>query len=82
MGSLFSTPRVAPDPELAKQKADQQRINREEAANQKFQREEKVRKLATNKIGSKSLQDEDLEGFTGFRRNLTKKKTMGGGYNA
>ena len=32
MGSLFSTPRVAPDPELAKQKAEQERINKEAAA--------------------------------------------------
>jgi|TARA_B100001059_G_scaffold146252_1_gene146163 hypothetical protein len=82
MGSLFSTPRVAPDPELAKQKAEQERINKEAAADQKFQREEKVRKLASNKIGQKSLQDEDVEGFTGYRRNLTKSKTMGGSYNA
>ena len=34
MGSLFSTPRVAPDPELAKQKAEQERINKEAAADQ------------------------------------------------
>tara|TARA_Y100001954_G_C15600744_1_gene497854 strand:- start:419 stop:709 length:291 start_codon:yes stop_codon:yes gene_type:complete len=81
MGSLFSTPKPAPDPELQKQKAEQKRINEEEAARQKFQKEERIRKIASNKIGQRSLQSTELEDFTGFRRkNLSKNKTMGGSY--
>tara|TARA_Y100001958_G_C21128011_1_gene470130 strand:+ start:170 stop:460 length:291 start_codon:yes stop_codon:yes gene_type:complete len=81
MGSLFSTPKPAPDPELQKQKAEQKRINEEEAARQKFQKEERIRKIASNKIGQRSLQSTELEDFTGYRRkNLSKNKTMGGSY--
>ena len=40
MGSLLSTPKPAPDPELQKRKAEQERINREEAARQEFQKKE------------------------------------------
>ena len=83
MGSLLRTPKPAPDPELQKQKAEQKRINEEEAARQKFQKEEKIRKIASNKIGQRSLQSTELEDFTGYRRkNLSKNKTMGGSYNA
>tara|TARA_Y100001938_G_C8063108_1_gene418553 strand:+ start:732 stop:977 length:246 start_codon:yes stop_codon:yes gene_type:complete len=81
MGSMLGSPKIAPDPELQKQKAEQKRINEEEAARQEFNRKENVRKIASNKIGSKSLQSSELEDFTGFRRkNLT--KNMGGTYNA
>ena len=81
MGSLLSTPKPAPDPELQKRKAEQERINKEEAARQEFQKKERVRKIATNKIGQRSLQSTELEDFTGFRR-LNKTKNMGGSYNA
>jgi len=81
MGSMFKTPKIPEDPELQKRKAEQKRINEEEAANQKFRKEEKIRKIATNKIGQRSLQSTELEDFTGFRR-LNKTKNMGGGYNA
>jgi len=81
MGSMFKTPKIPEDPELQKRKAEQKRINEEEAANQKFQKEEKIRKIASNKIGQRSLQSTELEDFTGFRR-LNKTKNMGGSYNA
>ena len=81
MGSMFKTPKPAEDPELKKQKAEQKRINEEEAARQQFEKKEKIRKIATNKIGQRSLQSTELEDFTGFRR-LNKTKNMGGGYNA
>ena len=77
MGSMFKTPKPAEDPELKKRKAEQ----REEAARQEFQKKERVRKIATNKIGQRSLQSTELEDFTGFRR-LNKTKNMGGSYNA
>ena len=79
MGSILSPSKPAPDPELQKRKAEQERINREEAARQEFQKKERVRKIAANKIGQRSLQSTELEDFTGFRR-LKKNKTMGGGY--
>ena len=78
---MFKTPKIPEDPELQKRKAEQKRINEEEAANQKFQKEEKIRKIASNKIGQRSLQSTELEDFTGFRR-LNKTKNMGGSYNA
>ena len=77
MGSLLKTPKVAPDPELQAKKAEQERMNKEEAERQEFQRTERIRKTASNKIGSKSLQSGELEDFTGYRR-----KMMGGDYNA
>ena len=70
MGSLFKTPKVEPDPELLKQKAEQERINKEEAANQEFGRKEKIRKIASNKIGNRSLQSTELEDFSGYRRKM------------
>ena len=81
MGSILSPSKPAPDPELQKRKAEQERINREEAARQQFEKKERIRKIATNKIGQRSLQSTELEDFTGFRR-LNKTKNMGGGYNA
>tara|TARA_B100000212_G_scaffold106852_1_gene79206 strand:+ start:961 stop:1206 length:246 start_codon:yes stop_codon:yes gene_type:complete len=81
MGSMFKTPKPAEDPELKKRKAEQKRINEEEAARQQFEKKERIRKIATNKIGQRSLQSTELEDFTGFRR-LNKTKNMGGGYNA
>ena len=81
MGSILSPSKPAPDPELEKQKAEQRRINKEEADRQVFQKKEKTRKIASNLIGQKSLQSTELEDFTGFRR-LNKTKNMGGGYNA
>ncbi len=83
MGSILNPSKPAPDPELEKQKAEQKRINKEEAERQAFQKKEKNRKIASNLIGQKSLQSTELEDFTGFRRkNLSKSKNMGGGYNA
>ena len=70
MGSLLSTPKVAPDPELQAKKAEQERINKEEADRQEFQRTERIRKTASNKIGSRSLQSSELEDFSGYRRKM------------
>ena len=76
----FKTPKPAPNPELEKQKADQARINKEEAERQAFDKSERDRKIAANLYGSKSLQDENMQGFGGHRTLLTSKKM--GNYNA
>ena len=78
MGSLFSTPKAPPpDPALAESKANQKRLNAENAAEQERLVSERKRKIAGNLLGSKSLQNEDAEGFVGHRR-----KMMGGNNNA
>jgi len=78
MGSLFSGPKApAPDPELAKQKAEQAKINKQESDRQAFENSEKNRKIAGNLYGNRSLQSDDMDDFTGHRR-----KMMGGNYNA
>ena len=77
---MFKTPKPAPNPELDKQKADQAKINKQEAERQAFDDSERKRKIAGNMIGSKSLQDESMEGFGGHRTLLTSKKM--GNYNA
>ena len=73
----FKTPKPAPNPELEKQKADQKRMNKEESERQAFQKSERDRKIAGNMIGSNSLQDDNMDDFTGYRR-----KMMGGNKNA
>jgi len=70
---MFKTPKPAPNPELEKQKAEQKRLNKEEADRQAFEKSERDRKIAGNMYGSKSLQGEDMDDFTGYRR-----KMMGG----
>ena len=76
----FLTPKTpAPDPALEKARLDQEALNRQEAAENETMRLEKNRKVAANLIGQKSLQDEDLEGFGGYRRPAYTKKTMGRG---
>tara|TARA_R110000744_G_scaffold114088_2_gene213421 strand:+ start:879 stop:1112 length:234 start_codon:yes stop_codon:yes gene_type:complete len=77
MGSLFSSPKPAPNPELEKQKAEQVKINKQESERQAFESSERKRKIAGNLYGAESTQDEDMEGFTGYRR-----KMMGGNKNA
>lgn len=74
---MFKTPKPAPNPELDKQKADQKRINKEESERQAFEKSERDRKIAGNMIGSKSLQGDDMDDFSGYRR-----KMMGGNKNA
>ena len=70
---MFKTPKPAPDPELEKQKAEQAKINKQEADRQAWEDSERKRKLAGNMYGSKSLQGEDMNDFSGYRR-----KMMGG----
>ena len=74
---FMKTPKPAPNPELEKQKAEQQKINKEESERQAFEKSERDRKIAGNMMGSKSLQSDDMDDFSGYRR-----KMMGGNKNA
>ena len=74
---MFKTPKPAPNPELEKQKAEQAKINKQEAELQAFETSEKNRKIAGNLYGNKSLQGDDMDDFSGYRR-----KMMGGNKNA
>ena len=73
----MKTPKVAKDPDLEAKKAEQQKINKEESERQAFEKSERNRKIAGNMIGSKSLQGDDMDDFSGYRR-----KMMGGNKNA
>jgi hypothetical protein len=70
MGSMFKTPKVAPDLELQAKKAEQERINKQESERQEFERTERIRKIGSNKFGAKSLQSSELEDFSGYRRKM------------
>ena len=73
----FKTPKPAPNPELEERKLEQKRINKEESERQAFEKSERDRKIAGNMIGSKSLQSDEMDDFSGYRR-----KMMGGNKNA
>ena len=74
---FMKTPKVAKDPDLEAKKAEQQKINKEDSERQAFEKSERDRKIAGNMIGSKSLQGDDMDDFSGYRR-----KMMGGNKNA
>ncbi len=48
----------------AKEQAEKDKLAAESRA------EDQERKKRSNLLGARSLQDEELEGFTGFRRNM------------
>ena len=60
--------RPAVDPQLAAQRrGEQERLAREEAENRR-RREEEARLRRENLIGQRSLQDEEIIGYQGFRQ--------------
>ena len=74
MGSIFSKPK-APEKsqeQLAAEKAEKERLDREEAES-KARAKDQDRIRRQNLAGQRSLQEEGMTGFTGFRR-----KQMGG----
>lgn len=77
MGMFGSKPK--PDPELeAQKKAEREKLAAEKAAEQR-RLDELDRMRRANLLGTKSLQSEELEGFTGFVRppSLAQTKKMG-----
>ena len=73
MGFMSGPSIPPPDPELAKQrKAEEERVAKQKADDER-RAADMERKKRANLLGSRSLQDEELEGFTGYRRrNLGK----------
>ena len=69
MGSILKGPSIpGPDPELAAQrKAEEERLAKEQQAAEAA-KADKERKQRANLLGQRSLQDEDISGFGGFRR--------------
>jgi len=68
MGGLFGgTPTPTVDPELEKARAEEKaRLEKEKADEAKRQADEERKKKANLK-GARSLQDEEISGFGGFR---------------
>ena len=68
MGGLFGgTPTPTVDPELEKARAEEKaRLEKEKADEAKRQADEERKKQANLK-GARSLQDEEITGFGGFR---------------
>jgi len=76
---LFKSSSPKPDPELeAQKKAEQEKLKAEKEA-EKRRLDELERMRRANLLGAKSLQSEELEGFTGFVKppSLAKTKKMG-----
>lgn len=74
MGSLFSGPSVpGPDPELVRQREEAEAQAKAEKAEQERLAADLERKKRANLLGKKSLQNEEMEGFTGFRTMGTSK---------
>jgi hypothetical protein len=69
VGSIFSKPKAPgkSQEQLAAEKAEKERLAKAEADEKaRVAREDRVRRQ--NLAGQRSLQEEDVEGFTGFRR--------------
>lgn len=76
---MFGGSKPKADPELeAAKKAEKEKVAAEQAA-EKRRIEETERMRRANLLGGKSLQSEELEGYTGFVRppSLAKTKKMG-----
>ena len=68
MGSILSGPSApAPDPELVKAREEEKLRLEKEQADTEARAKDRERKQRANLLGSRSLQDEDVRGFGGFR---------------
>ena len=71
MGSVFSKPKM---PQKSAEQIAAEKAAKEQAKKDKADAERRAiddeRKKRLNLLGARSLQDEELEGFTGFRRNM------------
>lgn len=80
MGSInpFKTPSMpGPDPEAQRLKEEERQRQAAEREAIEKRRQDFNRKVANNLIGSRSLQDEDIEGFGGYRRrNMGQNKSI------
>lgn len=74
MGRMLSPRMPGEDPEarrLKEEERERQAMERQSIADKKEQRR---KKSAANMLGSRSLQDDSMEGFTGFRKMMGKTK--------
>jgi len=71
MGSVFSKPKMPQKSEeqIAAEKAAKEQVEKDKIASER-RTEDQERKKRSNLLGTRSLQSEELEGFTGFRRNM------------
>jgi len=71
MGSVFSKPKMPQKSEeqIAAEKAAKEQAEKDKLAAER-RAEDQERKKRSNLLGTRSLQDEELQGFTGFRRNM------------
>lgn len=68
MGSLFAAPSIpAPDPAIAEAKAAEKARQEQAEKDADARAKELERKKRANLLGSRSLQDEEVRGFGGFR---------------
>ena len=64
-----------PDPELEKMKAEERAKAEREKKEEEARKKEADRVRRNNLVGQRSLQDEGIEGFSGFRR-MGKNKSI------
>ena len=73
MGFISAPKPPTPDPEVVKAREAEQKRLAEEKAEAERRAADMERKKRANLLGARSLQDEELEGFGGYRRkNLGK----------
>jgi len=78
MGSIFSGPKMPgkSEEQIAAEKAAKEQAERDKADEARRQ-EDFARKQRANLLGQRSLQDEDISGFGGFRKMGTNQKSQG-----
>lgn len=69
MGGLFGgTPKSTVDPELEEQRAKEKARLEQEKKDREAKKADDARKKRQNLVGARSLQDEELKGFGGYRQ--------------
>lgn len=78
MGSVFSKPKMPQKSEeqIAAEKAAKEQAEKDKLAAER-RAEDQERKKRSNLLGARSLQDEELQGYTGFRRNMGTTPSQG-----
>lgn len=68
MGSALAGPKISVDPQLEKQRAEEKARLEDEKKKTAAKKADDERKRTSNLVGSRSLQDDDMVGFGGFRQ--------------
>ena len=73
MGNPFKSPsRPRVDPQVAQQRAEVQARQSAEATANKAKKADMAMRVSRNLLGKKALQDEELEGYRGYRKTMGK----------